>query len=325
MSHGGPNAVGSRTPSEFAHQALSEIHDMIGYWDLRERCCYANSAFRLWFGKSPEDMLGLTLEDLLGPLYATTSPQIQDALRGIPQQFEIQLPRPDGTPSYCIASFYPDLSQDRGDTPVQGFTAHIVDVTRLKLLEMDLRRTCAEAEHHATHDFLTGLPNRVQLNQRILAAIQSAEAHETIIGVALIDLDEFKLLNDTYGHAVGDFVLQEIAKRMTKSIRTSDSITRIGGDEFLLLATDLVTVDSLHWILNHLRKVLCKPIECNEITLTPSLSCGVATFPHHGTTPAELMRNADQALYDAKKRGRSRLAFSRANRSDEPTAGNAHG
>jgi len=131
-----------------------------------------------------------------------------------------------------------------------------------------------------------------------------------LFGIIAIDMDGFKAINDTYGHDRGDDVLREIARRMKAAIRSTDTISRLGGDEFMLLVNDVGTIDGLRSAIQHFLDAVCQPMQVGDLAMTPSLSCGVAVFPTNGTKEKELMSKADAALYEAKRRGKNRFVFS---------------
>jgi len=155
------------------------------------------------------------------------------------------------------------------------------------------------------HDDLTGLPNRVLLADRLSQAITSAKRNGTKIGLMFIDLDEFKPVNDTFGHDVGDELLQKVAKRMRSCIRDSDTVARYGGDEFVVL---LPSVDSEHAALEVAEKIriaLSLPIDLAAHSLSVTSSIGLAMYPSHGEGESVLIRRADVAMYNAKLKGRN--------------------
>lgn len=225
-------------PVETAIKVMDHVDVLLGYWDRDLKCRFANAAYETWFGRSPHEILGICMKDLLGPLYDLNLPHIQGALDGKVQVFERDIPLPDGSTRHSLACYFPDIS----DGIVKGFSVQVTDVSRMKCLEIELQTAKIQAEGLATHDFLTGLPNRVLLMDRISAAISNAQSAENFAAVVAIDLDRFKTINDTYGHECGDTVLQELAVRMKQSLRDGETITRLGGDEFVFLATGFESV-----------------------------------------------------------------------------------
>jgi len=290
---------------DFALKVTQSIDAMVGYWDRNQRCRFANPAYQDWFGISAKEMMGIPISELLGPIYELNAPFIRGALSGETQVFERAISVPDGTVRYSLASYHPDVVCGQ----VHGFTAHVTDVTRMKLLEMELLAARERAERLATHDYLTGIPNRVLLMDRIEEAIAHAKATGGLAGIILIDFDEFKKVNDCYGHDLGDHFLKEMAARMRRAIRSSDSVTRLGGDEFVFIATDLNVTDSLHAALHRLRLIGFQQLRIRGITFHPRFSCGVAVYPWHGSSALELMAQADRAMYAAKAQGSGGLSF----------------
>ena len=181
----------------------------------------------------------------------------------------------------------------------------------MKALEQELIRARTKAEHLAVHDFLTGLPNRVLMVDRIKQAILLANRKKTLIAVMMIDMDNFKEVNDTYGHVHGDRLLVEISSRMKESIREYDTISRYGGDEFLLVSipeiNDRKDVDI---VITRLLNKVNQPFEINsDVVISPAISIGIALYPQNGKTAEELMLKADEALYAAKRLGKNRYVF----------------
>jgi len=291
---------------DIAMKVVDNVDVMLGYWDRDLRCQFANAAYQVWFGKSRQELLGRSIQDLLGPLYELNRPYILAALDGKVQVFERAIPLPDGSIRHSLAAYYPDIVNGT----VCGFTVQVTDVTRMKRLEIELQEAKNRAEVMATHDFLTGLPNRVLLMDRIAIAMARVRRRGGLFGIIAIDMDGFKAINDTYGHDRGDDVLREIARRMKAAIRSTDTISRLGGDEFMLLVNDVGTIDGLRSAIQHFLDAVCQPMQVGDLAMTPSLSCGVAVFPTNGTKEKELMSKADAALYEAKRRGKNRFVFS---------------
>lgn len=168
----------------------------------------------------------------------------------------------------------------------------------LTLLEEQIGRT----EHLALHDPLTGLPNRRLLEDRLTKAIERAERNEVRVAVLLIDLDGFKQINDTYGHAVGDEVLRVVATRLQIRVRKADTIARAGGDEFLVVVSDLLQAHGARVLANKLMADLNEPILLGDVRLRPCASIGVAIYPDDAQTAESLCSMADSSMYEQKRR-----------------------
>lgn len=172
-------------------------------------------------------------------------------------------------------------------------------------------RKAAEAKivHLALHDALTGLPNRRLVQDRIQHAIASARRSGTHPFVMFVDLDKFKIVNDTFGHAVGDQLLQMVADRLTRALRAEDTIGRQGGDEFLVLATSTGNAKDTALLAQKIVDVLSEPFIIDGQALRIGASVGIAVFPQDGDDVETLLKNSDTAMYYAKEAGRSNYQF----------------
>jgi diguanylate cyclase (GGDEF)-like protein len=190
---------------------------------------------------------------------------------------------------------------------VQARTADL-EVINQTLKQEVLERQNAEQriQHMAYHDALTGLPNRLLLQDRVAQALMRSERHGVRHAVVFIDLDNFKNINDSLGHHIGDQVLQAIAKRLAPCVRETDTVARIGGDEFFVSLADMQGSMSAGRIARKLLEAISLPIELAGQQVRISASIGVAIYPEHGQDVATLLRNADAAVYSAKKLGRNR-------------------
>ena len=191
--------------------------------------------------------------------------------------------------------------RDDGDE-VTHFVGIISDVTANKRYEDELA-------HQATHDALTGLPNRNLLDDRLAQAIAFARRHHRNVAVLFIDLDHFKVVNDGIGHDVGDALLQEVARRMADGLRDGDTVARLGGDEFVAVCTDLESEGEVAAVIERICRALERPIELAGESLQISASMGVAFYPRDGEDVPTLLRNADLAMYRAKENGRDQLQY----------------
>jgi len=295
----------SRPPRDIILRLVDHIDAMVAYWDINQTCVFANNAYRAWFGKSREEVVGRTLEQLLGPLYSKNLPYIRAAYGGHRQVFEREIPTPGGGVRSSLATYTPD----EVDGQVLGIFVHVADVTPLKLLERELKAAKERAEDLATHDFLTGLPNRVLLMDRIGQALASAERASRMVGLLSLDIDDFKDINDSHGHGEGDRLLIEVARRTCAVVRESDTVTRLGGDEFLILAPGIESLAELEAIANRILWGVREPMAIGTGTTVPAVSLGIAVYPHDGANAQTLIANSDRALYAAKKLGKNRYAF----------------
>jgi diguanylate cyclase (GGDEF)-like protein len=180
------------------------------------------------------------------------------------------------------------------------------DVTQKKKTEIAIR-------HQAWHDTLTNLPNRNLFNQKLSAALSAAEQDVRLSAVMFLDLDRFKEVNDTLGHAVGDLLLQSVVQRFVNCLRQTDVLARWGGDEFVLLLPHISHQDDASEIARRLIEVLQPPFLLDGYCLHVTTSVGIAVYPHHGLDDSALLQNADAALYQAKKLGRNNYQHYSAN------------
>lgn len=186
-------------------------------------------------------------------------------------------------------------------------------LTQLARLAMERSHMTARLLHQAKHDALTGLPNRLLLEDRLEQAIALAKRHDTVVGVCYIDLDRFKDINDTLGHNLGDRYLQIVSETLRMHCRQVDTLARQGGDEFILVLPELQEEAEAQMVCNRLLAALHQPIELGGEVRQASASIGISLYPHDGESPAEMLRNADIALYAAKRAGRDQsIRFSHA-------------
>lgn len=299
------NAPPKTEANSIVLELVNHIDAMVAVWDINQVCVFANDAYLSWFGISGKEMVGLTMDELLGPLYSLNLPHILAASAGQPQAFEREIHSPDGRIRHSLATYTPQIV----DGLVAGIFEHVADVTSLKNLEQKLMRLNAESEKLATHDFLTGLPNRVRLQDRIQQGLALAQHRQQQVAMLTVDLDDFKKVNDTYGHNTGDKVLQEVALRLSHSLRATDSVTRMGGDEFLVLVQITYSSCEVELLVKRIIESVNSPIEIEGETVTPSCSIGVALVYPYETTAESLISMSDKALYAAKKMGKNCFAF----------------
>jgi diguanylate cyclase (GGDEF)-like protein/PAS domain S-box-containing protein len=157
--------------------------------------------------------------------------------------------------------------------------------------------------YQAHHDLLTGLPNRLLLEDRMQQSLAQAARHGQQAAVLCLDLDGFKQINDTFGHAAGDLCLQQVVARVAARLRAVDTFARTGGDEFVIILGELVNRNSALMVARSVLESICKPIEADDFSFDISASIGIAIYPEDGTDPSQLRRSADAAMYRAKQAG----------------------
>ncbi len=191
------------------------------------------------------------------------------------------------------------LIRDAKDGP-SGLVLVLYDLTERKRYEEKLR-------YNAVHDHLTDLPNRTLFFDRLSMALAQAQRESNLMAIIMLDLDEFKKVNDTHGHNAGDRLLQGVAARLTHMFRRSDTIARLGGDEFVLLLPDLPYAEIASNVAERIVQCFEKPFDIEGVKVGTTASLGVAVFPGDGEDAETLIKNADIAMYRSKEDGRNRF------------------
>ncbi len=406
----------------FLETITNSLPGLIAYWDKDLRCRFANQSFLDWFGKAPETMLGISMQELMGErLFSLNEPHVRGALKGEKQQFERTLTKADGSIGYALANYVPDM---RASGEVAGFFVLVSEVTLLKEAEAKLQLAASvfhntvegilvtdadlailsvnpaftqitgysaeealgktprilKSKHHdqafyaamwrdinatgrwqgeiwnrrkdgevylewltitkihgsadepiryvsvfnditksrhnderikhlAFHDALTDLPNRSLLMDRLDHQIAKAERDKSGLAVMFLDLDRFKAVNDTLGHEIGDDLLRAVAQRLQAQVRQSDTVSRLGGDEFIILLDSPANDEEVACIAGRVLASISEPMEFRGRVAQVGASIGIAMFPRDGRTPGELMKRADAAMYAVKEGGRNTYRF----------------
>ena len=286
--------------------AIDRVPAMIGYWDRDLRNVLANRPYLEWFGRTPEEILGIHISELLGPeLFALNEPYMLEVLAGTPQRFDRTIVDASGSTRYSQADYIPDIHES-GE--VLGFFVLVTDVTARTEAELALVPLRAELERWATTDHLTGLANRRELDRRAELSLASGpEGAHGLIALLLVDLDGFKPVNDRYGHLAGDELLVNLSRRLAGVIRGGDVVARIGGDEFVVLLPSVADVEEACAVADRVVTLIREPVTevsgaDGPIGVTASVGIAVAR-PGHPVTLRSLLREADAGMYEAKGRG----------------------
>lgn len=197
----------------------------------------------------------------------------------------------------------------KGQIDLRGLLRALRYAVERKAMEEKAREMALQMAHSAEHDFLTGLPNRVLLNDRIDFAIALAARHKKKLAVLFMDLDGFKHINDSLGHSTGDKLLESIAGRLVASVRTADTVSRQGGDEFVILLSEIEQSEEAAAITNRVLQAVADPHSIDELDLHVTASVGVSIYPDDGEDAEALVKNADTAMYQAKAMGRQTFRF----------------
>ncbi|WP_321573666.1 bifunctional diguanylate cyclase/phosphodiesterase [Nitrogeniibacter aestuarii] len=283
-------------------QVFEASKEAIAILDHRFRIVSVNPALERISGFTRSGLIGRHCADLLtdgftdSRIWLTTAAEIQ---REGHWTGELELVRPSGS-AYPAWVSVGEVTNDAGHAT--HFVVSISDISDQKRTEQRLR-------HLAEYDALTSLPNRVLLLDRMANAILSARRHGHHLAVLFIDLDRFKNINDSLGHAVGDELLRQVAHRLSGIVRGSDTVSRLGGDEFVVLLTELDTPGRAATIASKMISSLAAPfyLDGHELTITPSI--GITVFPEDGDNRDILLKNADAAMYHAKENGRNGYQF----------------
>ena len=407
----------------FIRTVANALPSMIAYWDTDTRCQFANKPYEEWFGKTPEQMLGLHMADALGDkLFQLNRPHTEAALAGVAQEFERSVLKPDGTVGHTLVNFVPDKDPQG---VIRGFIALVTNISRLREADAAIRLSasvfeastdgimvtdaqatilsvnaafatltgysadevvgqnarilksgrhdaaffeamfaqlaqtgqwkgevwsrrkdgshyleelsispirndagdivryvgvCADItdqwdkaqlmRHMALHDNLTGLPNRVLLMERLMQLMAMSVREPRQIVLMFLDLDGFKHVNDTWGHDMGDHVLQTVATRLQRLLRPSDTVARLGGDEFVVLLDNPASSDSVGLVAERIIRELNEPIVLADQTAQVGTSIGIAQRHSPADLSAEaLLKLADEAMYASKAAGKNTFTF----------------
>jgi len=409
---------------KFLRTVADALPSLVAYWDQQLVCRFANKPYLEWFGKTPEQMLGLSIQAVLGDqLLQQNLPFIRNALAGEHQQFERVIPKPDGSMGHVLADYIP-VKDATGSG--NGFIALVTNITRLReadaairlsagvfeaategimvtdaaanfvsvnsafsaltgytaeelvgknarilksgrhdetffaemfqklkvdgawkgdvwskrkdgttyLEQLSISAICDQSgavqqyvgicsditekwdkeqliHHMALHDGLTGLPNRMLLMERLGQAFAMARRESRQIALMFLDLDGFKKVNDTLGHAIGDEVLKTVATRLSGLLRASDTVARLGGDEYVLLLDNPESSDKVAQIGDRVIAALNEPMQFDQKVAHVGTSIGIAVMQAVADSPEALLKRADDAMYAAKAAGKNVYRFAK--------------
>jgi diguanylate cyclase (GGDEF)-like protein/PAS domain S-box-containing protein len=257
---------------------------------------YETASIERVLGHPVEERLGRTPLDIVHPEDAVSVQTVLEQVvltHGVERRFECRVRHADGSwhVVQAIANNMIDLE------PIGGVVVNYRDISEQKALEDQLRR-------QAFHDDLTGLPNRALFVERLSHAIERLARQSAPIAVLFIDLDDFKTVNDSLGHTVGDRLLQAIALRARDCLRSADTIARLGGDEFAVLLEDVADTEMPSMVAGRILAAVRRPLRLDRRELTIGASIGIAFGHSPKQTAADLLRNADLAMYSAKDHGK---------------------
>ena len=299
--HGNEPAASGRAIEEFYLRALAEHTEAAVYIkDTEGRYLLTNHTFEDWNGLARGAAIGKTALDIFPAQQAETfgasDRMVMESGREIVAE---QNPRPGRKVSHVLSVKF-TITDDQG--VLLGLGGVATDISQRKLSE-------EQAWRHANYDALTGLPNRKLLSERFAQSVAAARRHDTRIGVLYLDLDGFKEVNDRWGHAAGDEILRQAAKRFETVVRGMDTVARLGGDEFAVMVTDLSGPTAVKNVAQHLIDSLALPLPAASHKAVLSASVGISLFPEDGGSLDELLKCADKAMYRAKRQGPGAFHF----------------
>ena len=344
------------TPGLETNSALLELRAIlenatVGILFTRNReIVQVNPVCAQMFGYSVEEMGGMSGRELYpsDEIYEAVAKDAGPTLSaGEPFWTELEMRRRDGSTFFCRMS----AKSINPQRPSAGTIWIMEDVTEWREAEEALQHAKDDLEqrvadrtdeltkantqlqkeiyervqaeqriwHMAHHDSLTGLPNRTLLLDRLDQALAQSRRDKTRVGVVFLDLDRFKSINDTLGHAVGDELLKKVASRLSKVVRGVDTVSRLGGDEFIIVLRELRYAADATLVVEKILRALALPVSVlgNELCVTPSI--GISIFPDDGDEAMQLLKNADTAMYSAKARGRNTYQFFTPRMNEEAT------
>jgi diguanylate cyclase (GGDEF)-like protein/PAS domain S-box-containing protein len=300
------NAEALFEEKERAQVMLNSIGDAVMSADTWGQVTYLNTVAEKLTGWSREDAAGHPVEEVFHIVDAETrAPAQSPTARAVSENKTVAL-----TPN-CIL-----IRRDGHESAIEDSAAPIHDrhgrVTGAVIVFHDVsvaRALSLRMSYLAQHDDLTDLPNRILLGDRLAQAIALAHRHRKKLALLFLDVDRFKHINDSLGHVVGDCLLQSVARRLTASVRMSDTVSRQGGDEFVVLLSEMNHAKDAAVIAEKILLTLARPHHINEHELHVTASIGIVTYPDDGTQAETLMKNADFAMYHAKDAGRNNYQF----------------
>ncbi|MDT3670267.1 MAG: CHASE domain-containing protein [Aromatoleum sp.] len=268
--------------------------------DAQFRLTFVNPSLIEMLGRDESVLIGRALDELWRDGEPESREHLLERLRmGRGKRYEKEIVRGDGRVITALVSDAP-LTDDRGG--LKGATVVISDITERKDVERRI-------SHLATHDVLTGVPNRLLFGQLLTHAVDQARRYQHRLALLFVDLDRFKEANDEFGHHVGDLLLVEACRRMQGSVRSSDTLGRCGGDEFVVLLPEVDSRADVEIVAEKIRSEIERAFLLDGYEVRISSSIGIALYPEHADDEDGLLRRADEAMYRAKSEGRNSCRY----------------
>jgi diguanylate cyclase (GGDEF)-like protein/PAS domain S-box-containing protein len=301
--------LGLQRSEQWFRGLVQNSSDVIAVLDEAGIFTYISPSAENLLNARPEELRGRNFLELLPPDQTTAVEDVRHALMATTpgsRTIEVVLERRDGSHRTTEVT----VTDLRDDPSVQGLVLNMRDITDRKRLEDDLR-------HQVLHDDLTGLGSRVQFTNQLQNALQADRRSGSSVSVLFIDLDDFKNINDSLGHAAGDQVLVEISSRLQGRLRLHDRAARFGGDEFAVLLTDVYSESDVTLVADRIVHELSRPVDLLGHEVRLGVSVGIAIDDDGSQSPEDLLRAADVAMYDAKAKGKGRWAIFEAEMADQ--------
>ncbi|TMP26834.1 GGDEF domain-containing protein [Pseudoalteromonas rubra] len=304
--HLSPHLGQADTDSELLAVTLSSIGDGVICCDLDSRVIFMNPVAEAVLALLTEEVKGLPITEVM-PLYHEGSDRLIEDQMAVCMRNQQTVSLPDST---CFRNHLGlEFAIDDSCSPVYNNAGKVIGAVMIFQDVTESRALKRKMNHLAHHDALTGLPNRLLLQDRLIQACKRALRNRHQFAVVFMDLNKFKKINDSLGHDFGDLLLKQIAHRLTDAIRACDTVSRMGGDEFVLL---LDAIEDKRHVGSVIKKVLdkvCGLYEIKGVQVQATLSAGVALYPDDGDNAEVLMKHADSAMYRAKKSGKGGMQF----------------
>jgi diguanylate cyclase (GGDEF)-like protein/PAS domain S-box-containing protein len=285
--------------------ALEGSGDGVCDWNIEKDIAHLSDRYIEMFGFSGDD-ISTSIQDWNNRIHpddaASMNKALQDYLTGISEKYihEHRIICKDKSIKWVLSRGM-IVKRDKNGKPLRMVGTH-TDITERKSLENKL-------ENLAHFDTLTKLPNRTLFSDRLRLALAYAKREKNMLAVMFLDLDRFKEINDLYGHEVGDKVLKQVSQRLVACVRESDTVARMGGDEFVILLPIIANERDAILVANKIVLAVVQPIEVANTKLHITCSIGIAIYPQHGIDEKILVINADMAMYQAKKNGKNQAKF----------------